>query len=231
MVELFLVYIKAMQLKIPESLNREIAKHEFICGSDEVGLGSWAGPLYVCAVIVHKDWFLDGVTDSKKLSPVVRERLYPTLKTLTHCVTQADSKEIDLEGVGNVWFKLHIKAIQGALEAHKAQGHTNTPLVIIDGNRGLPGAFALPKADQLIHAVSAASIIAKVTRDRVMQALDVVYKGYGFRHNAGYGTSEHKEALLKLGVSPVHRMSYSPMSDMKELTKTIDLLDLLETLG
>jgi len=157
---------------IPEKLIKEIAKHEFICGSDEVGLGSWAGPIYICAVIVHKDWVFKGLTDSKKLTPKARENLYSELKYLMHCLTYATAEEIDKNGVGNVWFYLHMKAIQGVLEAHKAKGYKDAPLVIVDGNRGLPGAIALPKADQLIPAVSAASVIAKVTRDHVMREVD-----------------------------------------------------------
>jgi len=212
--------------RIPEALAKTIAKHEFICGSDETGLGSWAGNLTVCAVITPRDWTYPGVTDSKKLSPVAREKLYPILvSTLTHCIIQIEPDEIDQKGIGRVWEEAHIKAIQGALNDHIAKGHTELPFVIVDGIRGFFGATPLPKADLLIQAVSAASIIAKVHRDRVMQKMGEAYPGYDFQRNVGYGTKSHLLAIQRLGVTPIHRMSYAPMSKM--FPKEKDVMDLL----
>lgn len=214
-----------MKPEIPKALARAIANHEFICGSDEVGIGSWAGNLTVCAVITPRDWSYPGVTDSKKLSFAARERLYPILiRTLTHSIVQVEPNEIDEKGIGRVWEEAHIKAIQGALNAHIAKGHTELPFVIIDGIRGFFGATPLPKADLLIPAASAASIIAKVHRDRVMKKMEEAYPGYDFGRNAGYGTKSHQLAIQKLGITPIHRMSYSPMSKM--FPKEKDAMDL-----
>jgi ribonuclease HII len=149
------------------------------------------------------------------LTGAVRERLYESLTVLSHCIIRVDPDEIDRRGVGEVLLEAHSRAIQGALDAHRAKGHTQTPLVIIDGSRGVQGAVALPKADALIPAVSAASVIGKVFHDRIMAELDRLHPGYGLTKNSGYGTPKHREALDRLGVSPVHRLSYSPMSDMK----------------
>lgn len=203
---------------IPESLAHEIAEHEFICGSDEVGYGSWAGPLVVCAAVVHRTWSAPGVTDSKKLSPAARERAYEMLvPTVTYGLVEIPSVQIDHLGVSAAWEQAHSKAIQKALDAHRAQGSAALPLIIIDGSRGLLGAWPLPKADLLIPAVSAASIIAKVHRDRHMQALSKLHPGYGWDSNSGYGTPQHQEALKRLGVTDQHRKSYSPIAEMVRL--------------
>jgi len=216
---------------LPPDLQAKITQASFICGSDEAGTGAWAGPFFVCATVVPRTWAYTGVTDSKKLTPGAREKLYPVLvSTVTHCLIEVGVEELDREGLGKALTSAHSRAIQGALAAHKALGHTEPPLVIIDGSRGLPGAIALPKADFLIPAVSAASILAKVSRDRVMRELDLKFPGYGWADNAGYGAPKHQEALKRLGVSPVHRLSYSPMSNMvrtkasepKELWLTFD---------
>jgi ribonuclease HII len=199
---------------IPPDLQKELSAHNFVCGSDEVGYGSWAGPTTVCAVVVSNTWTCPGVTDSKKLTTAAREKLFPKLVSLTHHLVHVEADEIDRRGIGVVLPEAHSRAIQGALDAHKAHGYTDPPLVIIDGSRGVFGAIALPKADLLIPAVSAASIIAKVTRDRIMREMDSKYPGYGFLTGVGYGTKKHQEALEILGPSPIHRMSYSPMKEL-----------------
>lgn len=217
---------------IPEDLAREIAAHEFICGSDEVGFGSWAGPLVVCATVVHRDWTAPGVTDSKKLTPAARERAYEKLApVVTYGLVEIPSVHIDHSGMSAAWERAHGEAIQKALNAHRAKGHADRPLVIIDGSRGMLGARALPKADLLVPAVSAASILAKVHRDRLMQALDKLHPGYGWATNSGYGTPQHQEALGRLGVTEHHRLSYSPMSDYaRPKEKPQDLFALLDSI-
>ena len=214
---------------IPDYFLRALEACEFICGSDECGLGAWAGNLTVCAVVTPKNWSFPGVTDSKKLSIAARERLYPTLKMLTHFIVQKEPDEIDQMGIGKVWERAHIEAIQGALNAHKSKGHLDTPLVIVDGNREVFGALTLPKADLLIQAVSAASIIAKVTRDHIMGEMDTVYPGFGFKKHVGYGTTGHRLALERLGVTPIHRKSYAPIIKMIT-SKTSDIMSSLEDL-
>jgi len=212
---------------IPDRLARELETHDFICGSDEAGYGAWAGPLVVCAVVVPRTWLLEGLTDSKKLSATVRERLYATLvKTVPHYMVEVTPEEIDAEGVGKAWPKAHEKAIQGALDAHKGE----QPLVIVDGNRSFSGATALPKADLLIPAVSAASVLAKVHRDRIMREMDLEYPGYAFKSHVGYGTQKHRAALERLGVTPIHRKSYSPISSMVVNPEAPDIMELLDSL-
>lgn len=204
-----------MDYSIPSHVQQQIDAHAFICGSDEVGLGSWAGPLTVCAAVVPRGWSWPGVTDSKKLSRATRERLYPELvKQVTYYVVHVDPPVFDGKGAGAALLEAHSVAVQWSLRKHLENGHRDTPLVIVDGVRGLPGAIALPKADLLIPAVSAASIIAKVTHDWEMDELDRKFPGYSLSKNAGYGTPAHRAALERLGVSKVHRRSYSPMSEM-----------------
>lgn len=192
-----------------------MAGHEFVCGSDEVGYGSWAGPLVVCATVVTRVWHEPGVADSKKLSPSARERLYPKLQALTHCIFGVPSAQIDAMGVADALDFAHAKAIEGALLRHAIAGHADAPFVIIDGVRSVLGARALPKADALVPAVSAASILAKVYRDRLMRELAKKYPGYGWETNAGYGTPVHQAGLASRGLSPEHRRSYSPMKEMR----------------
>ena len=200
--------------KIPETLAREIEAHDFICGSDEVGYGSWAGPLVVCAAIVARDWVPPAlVRDSKQLTPARRESAFESIVgTVVHHLVAVEVEEIDRRGVGTVIIEAHLKALLGAIEAHKALGLGGKVLTIVDGSLPIHGATCLPKADALVPAVSAASIIAKVTRDRHMKQMDVKYPGYSFASNSGYGTQDHREALDRLGVTPIHRKSYAPIA-------------------
>ena len=203
-------------MRMPASLLAEMDGYEFVCGSDEVGYGSWAGPLIVCATVVAKGWSEPGVTDSKKLSPSARERLYPKLQALRHCIFGVPPAQIDAMGVAAALDYAHTKAIEGALLRHAIAGYTGAPFVVIDGVRSVLGARALPKADALVPAVSAASILAKVYRDRLMRELAKKYPGYGWETNAGYGTPGHQAGLAARGLSPEHRRSYSPMREMRD---------------
>jgi ribonuclease HII len=210
-------------MSIPEFLAAKMATYDFVCGSDECGLGSWAGPLIVCAAVTPRTWTDPRVTDSKALTPKSREALAPWLRSsFPHCIIRVDSEELDRVGVGVALLDAHSRAIQGALEQHRLLDSPPVPLVIIDGNRGVPGATPLPKADSLIPAVSVASIIGKVHHDHIMQELHAQFPGYGFGTNQGYGTKAHRNALHTLGVSPAHRKSYSPMSEMLSHQKGTD---------
>lgn len=200
---------------IPLEIQKRIDSAEHILGSDECGLGSFAGPLSVCAVVVPRGWSYPGVTDSKQLTRQAREKIYPQLiQSVTYYAVHIDPPEFDMLGAGQAYKEAHTRAITGALEAHAKKGHTDTPLKIIDGVRGVLGALTLPKADTLIPAVSCASIIAKVQHDHIMDFLDTKHPGYGFSKNAGYGTPAHQEALVQLGVSDAHRKTYAPMREM-----------------
>jgi ribonuclease HII len=159
--------------------------------------------------------------DSKQLTRAAREKVYPKLiEEVTFYYVQIEPQEIDSLGVGAALRQGHMLATLAAIRSHQEKGHTDTPCCIVDGTKpvpmppGYPVILTLPKADALIPAVSAASIIAKVRHDWEMDELDRKYPGYSLSKGAGYGTAAHQEGLKKLGCSPAHRMSYAPMKDM-----------------
>jgi ribonuclease HII len=185
---------------------------QHIIGSDECGYGSWAGPLFVCAFIAPTDWSMPGVADSKTLSPARRETLAKQLDPGSACIMQVSSAEIDRWGVAVCLLEAHTVAIE------TLRARWGVPArIIVDGNLRLPrlpDAEALPKADSLIPAVSAASIMGKVAHDARMRELATQYPGYGFDTHMGYGTPAHLAALQKLGVTPEHRRSYSAVRNL-----------------
>lgn len=194
-------------------IHDELAKVEYthIIGSDEVGYGSWAGPLVVCAVLAHKDWKPPkGVNDSKKVRPAKRDELFEVLRyKVTHAVEMAESSEIDEHGIMAMLYRCHRNAIEKVrLKEPKA-------IIVVDGEVKIPGLehYQFPKADGIVPVVSAASIIAKVTHDRIMWDLAKQYPGYGLSKSMGYGTSAHRDAIAKLGLTPIHRRSYIPLLD------------------
>ena len=182
---------------------------ETICGIDEAGRGPWAGPVTAGAVILDPRQPIEGLTDSKKLSEAKRERLVPLIKAqaLAWGLGWASPEEID---EFNIRQANHL-AMRRAVEA---MGIVPSA-IIIDGNdvpEGLPcSARAIIKGDLTEPCISAASILAKTARDRVMVEMDDAYPGYGFAAHKGYGTKVHSEALAKLGPSDIHRMSFKPV--------------------
>ena len=181
---------------------------ELICGVDEVGRGPLAGPVVAAAVILDPRNPIDGLNDSKKLSEKRRERLYVEIheKALAFAVGRAEVEEIDA-----------INILQASLLAMKraVEGLSLAPAhVLVDGNR-LPqlscSAEAIIGGDGSEPCISAASIIAKVTRDREMVALDGVYPGYGFASHKGYPTKIHLQALQEQGITKIHRRSFGPV--------------------
>jgi ribonuclease HII len=182
-------------------------KYSHIVGADECGFGSWAGPLVVCAVAVPISWKpIAGLNDSKKLRPAKREELYYFLRDrIAHVCTQAEASEIDRDGVGYALRRCFTDSVKAMLDRFPKA------LVVLDGEVRLPGIDHLhfPKADGLVPAVMAASVIGKVTHDHQMAALAAKYPGYGFGKHAGYGTPEHKAAIAAKGLTPEHRRSYN----------------------
>lgn len=187
---------------------------KYVIGVDEVGLGAIAGPLYVTAAVFEKGWGDPDVRDSKKYSSDRARRKVLVTKVLpraVHYLTRiATSADIDSQGIGAVLHRLTLEAINGC--------RTLAPdsIVVMDGDGGpLTAAdnkiLAMPKADSLVPAVSAASIIAKTARDELMETFDAQYPWYGFRTNRGYPTPAHIQALEKMGVCPLHRRSYDPV--------------------
>ena len=180
-----------------------------IAGVDEAGRGPLAGPLAVAAVILDPDHPIDGLDDSKKLSPVRREMLYPQIvaHALAWSVVLIEVEEIDRINIFQATMTGMSRALRGLqIPAQQAW---------IDGNqlpRDLPcPGRAIVGGDALEPAISAASILAKVSRDRLMIALDADWPGYGFAAHKGYGTRLHLEALQRLGPCPQHRRSFAPV--------------------
>jgi len=179
-----------------------------IAGIDEAGRGACAGPLVVASVIlrdVHASELAE-VRDSKELSEKNREELFDvvTEAALSLSVVIISNEEIDARGV-------HAANLDGMRRA--VQGLEITPAYVLTDGYAIEG-LALPnlavwKGDQVVTCISAASIIAKVTRDRIMREMDLTYPEYGFGSHKGYITKIHTEALQKYGVTPIHRRSFS----------------------
>lgn len=178
------------------------------CGVDEAGAGPLCGDVVAAAVILDPDNPIPELTDSKKLSEKKRERLFDEIreKALDYCIASASVEEIDRINILNARMLAMSRAVAGlTLPCDHA---------LIDGNR-LPDvemdATAIIKGDDKVAAISAASILAKVQRDRDMLVMDQKYPGYGFAKHKGYGTKMHLEALAELGPCPIHRRTYAPV--------------------
>jgi ribonuclease HII len=197
------------------------AGYAHIAGIDEAGRGAWAGPVYAAAVVLpldrpHLPELLDGVRDSKLLSPARREALRPVIEDVAVAVGVgwAAPTEIDELGIA--------PATRQAMTRALSDLNGQVSALLIDYVR-LPESDlhqrALPKADARCLSVAAASIVAKVTRDRLMAKLDEDLPGYGFAQHKGYGTRQHRQALAQLGPSPIHRMSWRPLQALSEVGK------------
>ena len=192
--------------------------YRHIAGLDEAGRGSWAGPVVAGAVILplHRPDLsqeLDGVRDSKQLTPRQRERLYPIIEStaLAAGVGIVPPQEIDKVGI--------VPATRQAMSLAIAQLDLPPDFLLIDylTLSGLPiSQKSITHGDALSLSIAAASIVAKVTRDRLMVQLDARYPGYGFARHKGYGTPQHRESLFCLGPCPIHRLSYAPMKLMPQ---------------
>ncbi len=181
-----------------------------VCGIDEAGRGPLAGPVVAAAVVLPKDFELPGLTDSKQLTARKREALYEQLMAdayVLKSVASASVEEID---------RLNILRATHLAMARAAQGLSPLPdYCLIDGspvpNFPLP-CHSLVKGDAQCLSIAAASVLAKVTRDRLMLRLHAQYPWYGWDHNAGYGTKEHLLAIEKHGITPHHRLSFAPVA-------------------
>lgn len=181
--------------------------HELIAGVDEAGRGCLAGPVYAAAVILPADHGLSGLNDSKQLSPAAREKLFPLIqqRALAWAIGTASVAEIDRHNILQANFLAMRRAVAGlALAPGRCR---------VDGNQnpqlGLPTELVV--GGDAIHAeIMAASVLAKVARDRHLQELDRLHPGYGFAVHKGYGTAVHLAALRRLGPCAEHRMSFAP---------------------
>lgn len=178
-------------------------------GIDEAGRGTLVGSVVAGAVILPPNFHLPELTDSKKLTPKKRDLLYDIItKECIWAVGEASAKEIDEINI--------LQATMLAMKRAAEQIITDNPTILVDGNKcpELPNCTAIIKGDLTEPAISAASIIAKVTRDRQMVELDQEYPNYGFAQHKGYGTKQHKSAILEFGPCPEHRFTFAPIKDL-----------------
>lgn len=186
-------------------------QYQWIAGVDEVGRGPLAGDVVAAAVILDPARPIAGLDDSKKLTEKKREALFPEIceKVIAFSIARASASEID-----------EINILQASLLAMRraVEGLSQQPqFVLVDGNR-LPRwsylSRAVVKGDSRVQAIAAASILAKVTRDREMLVLDKQYPGYGLAQHKGYPSAAHLSALQQLGPTPIHRRSFGPVRDV-----------------
>ena len=183
------------------------AEYGVICGTDEAGRGPLAGSVVAAAVVLPPDLVIPGLDDSKKLTEKKREALYDVIlrEALAYGIAESTAEQIDETNI----LAASLDAMRRAVEQVKK---TVTPaLVLVDGNR--PTDFGVPcrtvvKGDGISQSIAAASVLAKVTRDRQMEELDRLYPAYGFAKHKGYPTKEHKLAVYEYGPCPLHRKSF-----------------------
>ena len=185
------------------------AGHTCVCGCDEAGAGPLAGPVYAAAVILPMGVEIDGLNDSKKLTEKKRETLFPVIqeRAVSWAVAWVDEKEIDETDI----LSARMKAMQLAMD----QLNPSADFALIDGNRDRGKSFSLVtdhrclvKGDSRSASIAAASILAKVSRDRWMVQAAEQYPEYQFQKHKGYGTKLHYELLRQYGPSPIHRRSF-----------------------
>lgn len=183
------------------------SKIEYICGIDEAGRGPLAGPVVVASVIMPKDSMIEGVNDSKKVSEKKREMLYEQIidEAISYGISIIDEKEIDRINILN--------ATKKGLTDSLKQLEVKPNIIIVDAlnkidTLGIPYESII-KGDAKAYSIAAASILAKVTRDRIMRQWDEVYPIYGFEKNKGYGTKEHIDAIKKYGLCSIHRTTFT----------------------
>ena len=189
------------------SFKLESAHHpRRVCGVDEAGRGPWAGPVVAGAVIFHTPKAIRGVNDSKQLTRDEREALFPRIQERCHVgIGIASVEEIEQF---NIWGATSLAMKRAVLALPLAP-----ELALIDGKihpRDFPcETQTVVGGDAISHSIAAASIIAKVTRDRIMQEHALFYPQYGFERHVGYGTRQHQDALRAHGICPLHRKSFS----------------------
>lgn len=197
------------RLNILKQEENELRKKGFntICGIDEAGRGPLAGPVVVASVIMPANSMIEGVNDSKKVSEKKREKLYDLIleEAISYGVGIIGQDEIDEINILN--------ATKKALTLSLKELITKPDLIIVDAlthidTMGIPYESII-KGDAKCYSIAAASIIAKVTRDRIMREWDAVYPEYGFQQHKGYGTAKHIAAIREYGLCPIHRRSFT----------------------
>lgn len=198
-----LIKLKHLEKEIYEKNNNI----QLICGVDEAGRGPLAGPVVVACCMMPKDSMIEGINDSKKVSEKKRETIYEKIieEAIAYGVGIIDQKEIDHINILNATKVGVTRALQDMAE--------KPDLILIDAleridTLGVPYKSII-KGDEIAYSISAASIIAKVTRDRIMRQWDQIYPEYGFERHKGYGTTYHIQAIKEYGLCPIHRKSFT----------------------
>lgn len=199
--EIRLLELKKIEKKLYEDMNLH-----YICGIDEAGRGPLAGPVVVGACIMPKDSMIEGVNDSKKVSEKKRELLFETIKeeAIAYAIGIVDQTVIDEINI----LEATKKGLTDALKELKVK----PDYIVVDAltkidTLGIPY-MSVIKGDAKCYSISCASILAKVTRDRIMREWDEIYPAYNFKKHKGYGTKEHIEAIKKNGPCPIHRKTF-----------------------
>lgn len=181
--------------------------YKYICGIDEAGRGPLAGPVVVASAIMPEESMIEGVNDSKKVSEKKRELLYEKIieEAISYSVAIISEKEIDKVNILNATKEGLTQTLVGL--------KTKPDLILVDAldkidTLGIPFKPII-KGDALVYSISCASIIAKVTRDRIMRQMDEIYPEYGFAGHKGYGTAKHIQAIKEYGLCDIHRKSFT----------------------
>ena len=209
--------------RLEKELARLAAMHEyenahadvrFIAGIDEAGRGPLAGPVVAACCILPKDAVILYLNDSKKVTALRREALLPEIKekAIAYGIGIVDEKRIDEINILQADYEAMRIAVQKTSAMLQAKGLADAPGLLLNDAVTIPGVEipqeSIIKGDAKSVSIAAASILAKVTRDHLMEAYDAQYPEYGFARNKGYGTKEHIEALKRLGPCPIHRRSF-----------------------
>ena len=179
--------------------------YNLVCGVDEAGRGPLAGPVFAASVIFPVNTIIEGINDSKKISEKKRERLFETIKqkALAYSIAYATEEEIDEINILNATFLAMSRAVEGL--------KVKPDIALIDGNKSpelnIP-TICIIKGDAKSQSIAAASILAKVSRDRLMKELSLKYPEYQFEKHKGYGTALHRELIKKYGCCPIHRKTF-----------------------
>ena len=198
MTEKQLIKLEAEKKRMYEmfSYEREYSDYEYICGIDEVGRGPFAGPVVACAVILPKDCDILYLNDSKKLTEIKE-------KAVSYGIGIVSEKVIDEINILNATYEAMRQAINNL---------TVKPDILLNDAVTIPGVdikqVPIIKGDAKSASIAAASIVAKVTRDHMMEEFDLIYPGYEFYKNKGYGTKAHRDALKKIGPCEIHRRTF-----------------------
>jgi ribonuclease HII len=182
--------------------------YQFVAGVDEAGRGPLAGPVVAAAVILPLDTNLEGLDDSKKISPAKRDELFPKIQTMIHGVAVVNQEVID-----------EINILQASRLAMKqaVEKLSSVPgLLLIDGNQKIDSSieqWAIVKGDAKSFSIAAASVLAKVTRDRIMEDYHRLYPQYEFVRHKGYGTKLHRDLIAEHGPCPIHRRTFRGVTE------------------